>query len=120
MDLRAGDSSATDRRLVQRLEPAFDRTGRILVPSRTVFVDARETLRRSQAARGFHIERSHSIVDDVLIALSARSIGAVVATQNERDYRAIEAIRTFQLQIVRSHGRVDLRSKMSALTWEHQ
>ena len=51
--------------------------------------------------RGFHLEASHSIVNDVLIALSARSIGATVVTQNESDYRAIQAVRAFQLQVAR-------------------
>src|SRR2546421_4889625 len=55
-----------------------------------------EVLRQLQVKRGFHLETSHSIVNDVLIALSARSIGATVVTQNERHYRAIESIRAFQ------------------------
>jgi predicted nucleic acid-binding protein len=66
-----------------------------------VFVDAGDALRRLQANRGFHIESSHSIVNDVLIALSARSIGATVVTRNESDYRAIQAVRSFQLVVVR-------------------
>jgi predicted nucleic acid-binding protein len=36
----------------------------------------------------------------VLIALSARSIGATVVTQNQRHFRAIVAVRPFQLVIV--------------------
>jgi predicted nucleic acid-binding protein len=39
-------------------------------------------------------------VNDVLIALSARSIGAAVVTQNADDYRAIRSIRHFRLRIV--------------------
>lgn len=34
----------------------------------------------------------HSIVNDVLIALSARSIGATVVTQNGAHYRAIQSV----------------------------
>ena len=101
MELRAGALSSSDRRLVQRVESAFDKAGRILVPSRAVFSEAGDALRRLQAARGFRIETNHSIVNDVLIALSARSIGATVVTQNERDYRAIQSVRPFQLLIVR-------------------
>ena len=63
-------------------------------------MEAGEVLRRLQVNRGFQLETSHSIVNDVLIALSARSIGATVVTQNERDYRAIESIRAFQLVVV--------------------
>lgn len=101
MELRAGAFSPSDRRLVQRVESAFEKAGRILVPSRAVFADAGDALRRLQADRGFRLEASHSIVNDLLIALSARSIGATVITQNERDYQAIQAVRRFQLIVVR-------------------
>jgi len=100
MELRAGAFSSSDRRLVQRVERAFAKAGRILVPSRAVFAEAGEALRRLQTDRDFRIETSHSIVADVLIALSARSIGATVVTQNERHYRAIQAVRPFQLAII--------------------
>jgi predicted nucleic acid-binding protein len=101
MELRAGASSAADRRLVQRVETAFAKAGRNLVPSRAVFADAGDALRGLRSGPGMRIARSHSIVSDVLIALSARSIGATVVTQNERDYRTIQAVRTFQLVVVR-------------------
>jgi predicted nucleic acid-binding protein len=100
MELRAGAFSSSDHRLVQRVERAFAKAGRILVPSRAVFAEAGDALRRLQADRGFRIETSHWIVADALIALSARSIGATVVTQNERHYRAIRAVRPFQLLIV--------------------
>ena len=101
MELRAGASSTRDRRLVQRVESAFAKARRILVPAGTVFAEAGDVLRRLHATRGFRIEQRHSIVNDVLIALSARSIGATVATQNEGDYRAIQAVRPFALLVVR-------------------
>ena len=100
MELRAGALLPADRRLGRRVESAFEKTGRILTPSRNVFAEAGEALHRLQA-RGLRIEASHSIVDDVLIALSARSIGATVVTQNERDFRAIQAVRPFELRVVR-------------------
>ena len=100
MELRAGAFAVSDRRLVERLETAFAKAGRILAPSRAVFSEAGDALRRLQANRGFRIETSHSIVNDVLIALSARSIGATVVTQNERHYRAIQAVRPFLLVVV--------------------
>jgi predicted nucleic acid-binding protein len=101
MELRAGALSPRDRRLLQRLETAFERAGRILAPSRTVFADAGDALRRLQTDRGYHLGGSHSIANDVLITLSARSIGATVITQNERDYRAIRAVRPFRLLVVK-------------------
>jgi predicted nucleic acid-binding protein len=100
MELRAGAFSLQDRRLVQRFESAFARAGRILVPSQAVYIEAGDALRRLQAGQGFHIETSHSIVNDVLIALSARSIGATVVTQNESHYQAIRTVRPFQLVVI--------------------
>ena len=102
MELRAGAFSQRDRRFLRRLETAFERAGRVLTPSRAVFAQAGNALRRLQADRGYNIGASHSIANDVLIALSARSIGALVVTQNERDYRAIQAVRPFRLVVVSS------------------
>ena len=101
MELRAGAVSRADRRLVQRLETAFERAGRILTPSRAHFAEAGDTLRRLQIEAGYNTRGSRSIANDVLIALSARSIGATVVTRNGRDYRAIERVRSFRLTVVR-------------------
>lgn len=100
MELRVAAFSVRDRRLVQRLEAAFLRAGRMLTPTASVFGEAGDVLRRLQSERGYNITRSHAIVDDVLIALSARSIGAMVATQNARDFQAIQSIRSFSLRLV--------------------
>jgi predicted nucleic acid-binding protein len=64
-----------------------------------VFAEAGDALGRMQTDQGYNVGASHSIANDVLIALSARSIGASVVTQNERDYRAIQALRPFQLVV---------------------
>jgi predicted nucleic acid-binding protein len=43
---------------------------------------------------------SPSLVNDVLIALSARAIGATVLTSNARDFAAIREVRSFSLTVV--------------------
>ena len=100
MELRAGAFAASDRRLVRRLHAAFEKAERILVPTGAVFDEAGETLRRLQAERGYNLASSHSIVNDVLIALSARASGAIVVTRNECDFRAIQSVRPFRLEVV--------------------
>jgi len=100
MELRAGAFSLTDCRRLRRVEATFEKAGRILAPSRAVFAEAGDVLRRLQVERGYNLATGHSIVPDVLIALSARSIGATVVTQNESDYRAIQSVRPFQLFVV--------------------
>jgi len=100
MELRAGAFSRRDRLFLKGLETAFEKAGRVLLPSRAVFAEAGDALRSLQGLPGYRIGPSHSIANDVLIALSARSIGATVITQNERDYRAIEAVKPFRLAVV--------------------
>jgi predicted nucleic acid-binding protein len=100
MELGAGAFSVRERRLVHRLEATFLRTGRVVSPTPAVYSEAGDILRRLQSERGYNIKRGHSIVNDVLIALSARSIGAVVATENARDFQAIQSLRTFALTLV--------------------
>jgi predicted nucleic acid-binding protein len=102
MELRAGAFSESDRRLLKRMQKAFEGAGRILTPSRTVFAEGGDVLRRLQADRGYSLKASRTITNDVVIALSARSIGATVVTQNERDYRAIQSVSPFGLLIVPS------------------
>lgn len=100
LELRAGAHSVRDRQWLERIERAFDQAGRVLVPSRAVYGAAGDVLRRLRAARGSSLEGRSGLVNDVLIALSARSIGATVVTQNERDFRAIQAVQPFQLAVV--------------------
>ena len=70
---------------------AFARADRVLVPSGAVYEDAGHVLR----ALG-----SSSLVNDVLIALSARMIGATVVTSNSRDFTAIREVCPFKLTVV--------------------
>ena len=100
MELRAGAFTLRDRRLLQRLEATFHRAGRLLAPTSAIYAQAGDVLRRLQTERGYSIQRGHSIVNDVLIALSARSIGATVVTQNAADFRAIQGLRAFALELV--------------------
>ena len=51
-------------------------------------------------SRGYRVGGSHSLVNDVLIVLSARMIGATVVTSNARDFTAIREVRPFKLSVV--------------------
>lgn len=97
MELAAGAFSARDRRLVRDIASASARVGRILAPTISMYQEAGEVLRQLQESVGYTVASAHGLANDVLIALSARSIGAVVFTQNERDFAAIQRIRPFKL-----------------------
>ena len=100
LELYAGAFSSRDRRLVSGVVAAFRRADRVVIPSGAVYEDAGHVLRALQQARGYQLASTPSLVNDVLIALSARTIGATVVTGNGRDFTAIRAIRPFALIVV--------------------
>ena len=100
MELSAGAFSVRDRRLVQEVRSAFAKVGRILVPTVTIYEEAGDVLRRLQESRGYTMAGAYGLVNDVLIALSARAVGTTVITQNERDFVAIQTIRPFKMALV--------------------
>jgi predicted nucleic acid-binding protein len=99
MELTAGALAPRDRRLVRGIVSTFRRNDRVLVPSSAVFEDTGHVLRALHSS-GYAIQGRQSLVNDVLIALSARSIGATLVTQNARDFQAIQAIRAFRLEVI--------------------
>ncbi len=100
MELSAGAFSLRDRRLVKEVTSAFARAGRIVAPAVAIYEEAGVVLRRLQQLKSYTVSGAYGLVNDVLIALSARSIGATVITQNERDFVAIRGIRPFDLAVV--------------------
>lgn len=46
--------------------------------------------------------RRASLVNDVLIALTARQLGATLCTADDEDFRAIRRVRDFSLEVVRA------------------
>lgn len=100
MELTAGAFSVRDRRLVREVASSFAKVGRILIPNASTYEEAGAVLHRLQASKGYSMAGAYGLVNDVLIALSARSIGAAVITQNEKDFVAIQAIRPFNLVLV--------------------
>jgi predicted nucleic acid-binding protein len=104
LELYAGAFFPRDRRIVRGLVAAFERADRILVPSGAVWEDAGQVLRALQESRGSLRTTYPSLVNDVLIALSARSVGASVVTSNARDFGVIRKIRPFKLTVVSAVG----------------
>ena len=100
MELSAGAQSARDRKFLRALFSLFRRAGRVLLPELSTYRDAGEILQRLQAKMGYDVTGANSLANDVLIALSARSIGATVLTQNRADFEAIRRLRSFKLVVV--------------------
>lgn len=100
LELYAGAFSPRDRRIVRSMVAAFDQADRVLTPSAAVYEEAGHALRALQESRGYQVAGSSSLTNDVLIALSARAIGATAVTSNARDFAAIRDVRPFKLTVV--------------------
>lgn len=97
MELRAGVDSRRGGRAVDGLVVAYSRAARRLCPTPAIFAEAGRLLPRL-SRRGVEVRRA-SLVNDVLIALSARSVGATVVTR-DKDYARIRALAPFDLELV--------------------
>jgi len=97
MELRIGATVLRARRAVDRLARSYRASGRVVAPDADVFDQAGGTLQRLRGA-GREIRRA-SLVNDVLIAHSARSLGATVVTA-DRDFEAIRSMLDFKLELV--------------------
>jgi predicted nucleic acid-binding protein len=96
MELRAGARTKGGRLAVDRLVRAYASGDRLVTPSQGVFERAGSVLRRLKVA-GREV-RSAAFVSDVLIALTARAIGATVVTANMSDFESIRLIDPFALE----------------------
>lgn len=97
MELRAGASTTRARRAVDELVRPYQASKRILVPSAPAFDEAGRILRELQR-RGTEVRRA-PLVNDTLIAQSARAIGATVITR-DRDYETLRTASAFDLQLL--------------------
>ena len=95
MELRAGAQHRAARDSTSAPIRAYRSSGRLVVPSNEVFERAGGVLRQLKLA-GRDVRLS-SPCNDVLIALTARSIGASVVTANLDDFGAIQRIERFDL-----------------------
>jgi len=97
-ELRAGAETRPARRLLDRLIRAHTASSRLVAPSAAVFDEAGLVLRTLRMA-GREVRRA-SLVNDVLIALTARRMGAALYTTDAEDFEAIRRVRDFALEVV--------------------
>jgi predicted nucleic acid-binding protein len=87
MELRIGADTLRRQRAVDRIQAAFP-TGRLIAPLPPLF-DHAGRLFRTLHGGGSEINDRLAPVNDFLIALTARQIGATVVTSNVDDFRQI-------------------------------
>jgi predicted nucleic acid-binding protein len=103
MELRLGADTIRRRRAVDRIQAAFP-AGRLVAPLPSVF-DHAGRLFRIVYGDGSGLDDRLGPVNDLLIALSARQMGAAVVTSNLQEFRQI-ASRVSGLRIVAPEERI--------------
>ena len=100
MELYAGVHRPKDKSQVDQLVRAFQRTSRIINPSIENYREAGQVMARLQRRHGLQIKKVMGLSHDILIALTARSIGATVLTSNRQDFELLQSLCSFHLQVV--------------------
>lgn len=98
MELVVGAITRKAALAVGQIKRAYEKSNRLVVPQAASFEQAGELLQKLKK-RGREI-RSASLVNDVLIAVSARQIGATLYTQNVRDFSVIRPLYDFDFVAV--------------------
>jgi predicted nucleic acid-binding protein len=99
-ELLAGARSPAGRRHVEALLIPFERAGRIVTPKHSQWKETGDVLAKALALRPDLRSKLPGLVNDCLLALSARAIGATVYTRNRDDFLLLRQIRPFSLVLV--------------------
>jgi len=103
-ELYAGARDQATIRQLENLYRTFDRLDRVVAPDKQVWFETAQLLQQLGLRHGFEATGLSRITHDTLIALSARRIGAVVFTRNQRDFERIRKLRDFQLRVYGESG----------------
>jgi predicted nucleic acid-binding protein len=99
-ELLTGARSPAGRRRVGELFAPFERVGRVITPSHGHWKEAGRVLAKILDDRQDLRSKVPALVNDCLLALTARSLGATLYTRNRDDFVLIQKIRTFSLVVV--------------------
>lgn len=96
-ELYAGSHDANSIKLVDRLYNTFLSVGRLIVPNNEDWRKTGMIMAKVGQKYGFEAKYLAKIQNDILIACSARKIGAFIVTQNKKDFRRIKEFIDFKI-----------------------
>jgi len=91
-ELFSGVVNEIGRKNVESIVTPFEKTGRIVTPGYAVWKETGHVLSRLRAEKPQLRSKLSHMINDTLIALSAKSIGASVVTLNSSDFKAIKSV----------------------------
>jgi predicted nucleic acid-binding protein len=95
--------NASNRRTVSLLQDfvrPMERTGRVVTPTFDDWRVASEVVTAIQSKEKSWRSKLPALLNDILIALSARQIGAILLTYNRDDFRLIRRHAEFSLRVL--------------------
>ena len=98
-ELYAGAFDAHTIKLLDKLYDTFSNLGRFVTPSTSDWQHAGKVVSQLGRKYGFEDIFLAKITHDILIALSARRIGAAVLTNNVKDFVKIQEFVDFKLNV---------------------
>ena len=99
-ELLAGARSPAGKRRAEELFRPFERVGRVITPDHNHWKDAGGILAKVLRDRQDLKSKVPALVNDCLLALTARSLGATVYTRNREDFMLVQSIRAFSLVVI--------------------
>ncbi len=99
-ELLAGARSPAGKKRVEILFRPFERVGRVVTPSHNQWKNAGGMLAKVLKDRPDLKNKLPALVNDCLLALSARSLGATLYTRNRDDFTLLQGIRSFSLVVI--------------------
>lgn len=103
-ELLIGAIGKEGRKNVKTLYQPFENMGRIVTPTHSNWKDAGNLLSLLRIRRKDLKTKIPALINDTLIALSAKSIGATVYTSNVADFQTIREFSTFSLVVVENEA----------------
>jgi predicted nucleic acid-binding protein len=99
-ELLAGARSPVGKKRVEILFRPFERVGRVVTPSHNQWKDAGDILAKVLQRRPDLKSKLPALVNDCLLALSVRSLGATLYTRKRDDFFLLRGIRPFSLVVI--------------------
>jgi len=99
-ELLAGARSPAGKKRVEILFRPFERVGRVVTPGHNQWKEAGDILAKVLHDRPDLKNKVPALVNDCLLALSARSLGATLYTRNRDDFILLQSRRSFSLVVI--------------------
>lgn len=104
-ELYAGALDAQAERLVESYVGALERAGRVVAPNFQDWKEAGRIVARVTRKEAGRKSKVQQMLNDILLALCARRIGADLFTFNREDFQLIQRYRPFSLKVLIQRGR---------------